>query len=103
MEEEKKKEFFCTKCSLPFGNNFVLNLHLSLVHKMKNASTDIKNESNKQIEICKPRLVSKSCKNDELIQNGKTQTKQSKSNKFTSNPTLYENIVSKPEGKKRFK
>ena len=103
MEEEKKKEFYCTKCSLQFDNNFVFNLHLSLLHKIKNDSSDINNESNKQIEICKPRLVSKSCKNDKPIKNRKTQTTQSNSNKFTSKPTLHENVATTPEGKKQFK
>ena len=94
MEEEKKKEFFCTKCSLQFRNNFVFNLHLSLVHKIKNDSTCSKKESNKKIKVCIPRLVTKSRKNEVPIQNGKAQTKRSNSNKLKSKPTLYEIVLS---------
>ena len=72
MEEEKKKEFFCTKCSLQFNNAFVFNLHLSLVHRIKNDSTGSKNQPNMSIEILESLGVSKSGKSEEPIENGKT-------------------------------
>ena len=101
MEEEKKKEFFCTKCSLQFNNAFVFNLHLSLVHKIKNDSTSSKNQPNMSIEILESVDVSKFGENEEPIENGKTKWRNI--NKLKSKPTLYENVSSKPDMKKGFK
>ena len=35
MEPDNLNELFCTQCSLQFGGKTVYNLHLSLVHNVK--------------------------------------------------------------------
>ena len=40
-----QKNFFCTKCSLQFGNHLIYGLHLKLLHKNEIEASSVKIEA----------------------------------------------------------
>ena len=50
MEGKNLRDFFCEKCSMQFGNKFVYDLHMKLVHDDRKIKT-VSDNQEKRIEM----------------------------------------------------